>query len=231
MRSVPEHFTHRRFVELAVKDRLPAIYGWREGVEIGGLMAYASNIAELYRHAADQNRSDPRRCEAGGSFAALNRSGLRSSFPARPICCSVELATKFELIISLAGTALAQQRADPQLKQQAETIYSKLEKALNDYNASALKDLETPDAFNISAFGIETSRTREKGAERNRSMGVNTKGSVKEVPQIDADTALSRGLHRVRPPHPATQARVTQTREPECDKVKLVSQRWTADSR
>jgi putative ABC transport system substrate-binding protein len=80
--SGPEHYTHRQLiVELAEKDRLPAIYAWREGVEIGGLLAYASNIAELYRHAADQIDQI-----LGG---------------AKPGEVPYELATKFELVINL----------------------------------------------------------------------------------------------------------------------------------
>jgi putative ABC transport system substrate-binding protein len=39
-------------VELALKHRLPAIYGSREFVEAGGLMSYGPNFAELFRRAA-----------------------------------------------------------------------------------------------------------------------------------------------------------------------------------
>jgi putative ABC transport system substrate-binding protein len=39
-------------VELALKHRLPAIYGAREFVEAGGLMAYGPSFAELFRRAA-----------------------------------------------------------------------------------------------------------------------------------------------------------------------------------
>jgi putative ABC transport system substrate-binding protein len=38
--------------ELAVKSRLPAIYGEREHVEAGGLMTYGVSIADLFRRAA-----------------------------------------------------------------------------------------------------------------------------------------------------------------------------------
>jgi putative ABC transport system substrate-binding protein len=49
-----ENWTNRRLiVELAEKGRLPAIYLWREFVEIGGLMAYAFDLAGLGRGAAD----------------------------------------------------------------------------------------------------------------------------------------------------------------------------------
>ena len=40
-------------VELAEKNRLPALYPWREYVEAGGLMAYASDNRELWRRMAD----------------------------------------------------------------------------------------------------------------------------------------------------------------------------------
>src|SRR5262245_47646819 len=46
-------FTHRaRIVQLAAKSRLPAIYGFREFVEGGGLMSYAANLSDMYRRAA-----------------------------------------------------------------------------------------------------------------------------------------------------------------------------------
>jgi len=41
-------------VELAEKARLPAIYPWREAVELGGVMAYAEDLPDLYRHTARQ---------------------------------------------------------------------------------------------------------------------------------------------------------------------------------
>jgi putative ABC transport system substrate-binding protein len=40
-------------VELAEKSRLPALYPWREYVEAGALMAYASDNRELWRRMAD----------------------------------------------------------------------------------------------------------------------------------------------------------------------------------
>jgi len=39
-------------VDLAVKNRLPAVYAQREFVEAGGLMAYGPNLADLFRRAA-----------------------------------------------------------------------------------------------------------------------------------------------------------------------------------
>ena len=40
-------------VERAAKNRLPAIYPWRDYVEAGGLMAYASDDRELWRRMAE----------------------------------------------------------------------------------------------------------------------------------------------------------------------------------
>jgi ABC-type uncharacterized transport system substrate-binding protein len=37
---------------LAAKTRLPAIYGYREHIEVGGLMSYGPDIADQYRRAA-----------------------------------------------------------------------------------------------------------------------------------------------------------------------------------
>jgi ABC-type uncharacterized transport system substrate-binding protein len=42
----------KRIVELAGRNRLPAIYPQKEFVEAGGLMSYGTNSADLYRHTA-----------------------------------------------------------------------------------------------------------------------------------------------------------------------------------
>ena len=41
-----------RIVDFAAKSRLPAIYPDREYVEVGGLMSYGPNFADLFRRAA-----------------------------------------------------------------------------------------------------------------------------------------------------------------------------------
>ena len=50
----PEHITNRAtIVELAAKGRIPAIYPLREFVEVGGLMAYSIDLADIYRRLAN----------------------------------------------------------------------------------------------------------------------------------------------------------------------------------
>jgi putative ABC transport system substrate-binding protein len=50
-----ENYTNQRLItKLAENARLPAIYPDRSFVELGGLMAYGSELEELYRHIAHQ---------------------------------------------------------------------------------------------------------------------------------------------------------------------------------
>jgi len=49
-----EHLSNRAtIVELAAKGRIPAIYPFREFVEVGGLMAYSIDQADMYRRLAN----------------------------------------------------------------------------------------------------------------------------------------------------------------------------------
>jgi putative ABC transport system substrate-binding protein len=78
----PIYFTERkRFVELAVKYRLPAIYDQKEYVDEGGLMYYGIDSADLYRSAA-------------GYVDKILKG-------AKPADLPVEQATKFEFVINL----------------------------------------------------------------------------------------------------------------------------------
>jgi putative ABC transport system substrate-binding protein len=53
--SVGDLVPYRRLiVELAEKRRLPAMYPWRDYMDVGGLMAYAVDNTEIGRHLADQ---------------------------------------------------------------------------------------------------------------------------------------------------------------------------------
>jgi ABC-type uncharacterized transport system substrate-binding protein len=74
--------THRRRVaELAVKHQLPTMYGFREFVDAGGLMAYGPDWPDLYRRAA-----------------ALVDKILKGAKPAN---LPIEQPTKFELVINM----------------------------------------------------------------------------------------------------------------------------------
>jgi len=74
--------THRtRLLELAVRNRLPAVYGLRDWVDGGGLMAYGPSFPEVYRRAA--------------VYVDKILKG------AKPGDLPVEQPTKFELVINL----------------------------------------------------------------------------------------------------------------------------------
>jgi putative ABC transport system substrate-binding protein len=75
-------FTHRRrVVELAAKSRLPAIYTHSGWVEVGGLMSYGTDFADLLRRSA--------------YFVDKIVRG------AKPADLPVEQPTKFELLINM----------------------------------------------------------------------------------------------------------------------------------
>jgi ABC-type uncharacterized transport system substrate-binding protein len=71
----------RRLVDLAAKNRLPAVYPWREAVDAGGLMAYGPDLADLLRRVA--------------TYVDKILKG------AKPGDLPVEQPTKFELVVNL----------------------------------------------------------------------------------------------------------------------------------
>jgi ABC-type uncharacterized transport system substrate-binding protein len=78
----PFNSSHRdRIVSLAAKHRLPAMYGFRDFVDAGGLMAYGPSLSESWRRAA--------------TYVDKILKG------AKPADLPVEQPTKFELTINL----------------------------------------------------------------------------------------------------------------------------------
>jgi putative ABC transport system substrate-binding protein len=71
----------RRLVGLAAQSRLPAVYGSRESVDVGGLISYGPNFADSFRRAA--------------TYVDKILKG------AKPGDLPVEQPTKFELVINL----------------------------------------------------------------------------------------------------------------------------------
>ena len=88
------HRERRSLVDLAARRRLPAIYFARDFVEVGGLMAYSADFADLARRAA--------------TYVHKILKG------AKPADLPVEQPTKFELVINLK-TAKALGLTIPQL--------------------------------------------------------------------------------------------------------------------
>ena len=89
----PFIFTHRKkIVESAAKSRLPAIYGFREFVDDGGLISYGPNISDGYRRAA-------------GYVDRILKGEKPGDLP-------VQAPTKYELVINLkTAKALGPHRA------------------------------------------------------------------------------------------------------------------------
>jgi len=71
----------RQIVDFAAKRRMPAMYSDRVFVEVGGLMSYGSNAADLFRRAA--------------TYVDKILKGTK------PADLPVEQPTKFEFIINL----------------------------------------------------------------------------------------------------------------------------------
>jgi putative tryptophan/tyrosine transport system substrate-binding protein len=95
--------THRaRLLELTAQHRLPAVYGFREFVDGGGLMSYGVNFPDMYRR--------------GARYVDKILNG------AQPADLPVEQPTKFELVINLKTAKTLGLTFPPSLLLQADQI-------------------------------------------------------------------------------------------------------------
>jgi putative ABC transport system substrate-binding protein len=92
----------QRIVDLAAKNRLPAVYTARAYVVIGGLMSYGPNFTDLNRRAA-------------GYVDKILRGAKPSDLP-------VEQPTKFELVINLNTAKTLGLTVPPTLLAQADEV-------------------------------------------------------------------------------------------------------------
>jgi putative ABC transport system substrate-binding protein len=92
-----------QIVALAARHRLPAVYGLREFVEDGGLMAYGANVATMHRELS----------------ASLVDKILKG---ARPASLPVAQPTKFDLLINLKTAKALGLTIPPSLLQRADQV-------------------------------------------------------------------------------------------------------------
>jgi putative tryptophan/tyrosine transport system substrate-binding protein len=92
----------QRVAALAAAARLPAVYGFRDHVDAGGLISYGVNYSESFRRAA--------------SYVARILRG------AKPADLPVEFPTKLELIINLKAAKALGLEIPPALLARADEV-------------------------------------------------------------------------------------------------------------
>jgi len=95
-------FHRTRLADLAARSRLPAVYGWREHVEAGGLMSYGPSLRDLFRRAA-----------------TYVDKILRGTKPAE---LPVEQPTKFEVVVNLKTAKALGLTIPPSVLQRADQV-------------------------------------------------------------------------------------------------------------
>jgi putative tryptophan/tyrosine transport system substrate-binding protein len=91
-----------RVVAHAAKARLPAVYGWREAVDAGGLMSYSANFPDMYRRAA-------------GYVDKILKGAKPGDLP-------IQEPTKFDLVVNLRTAKSLGLTIPPSLLLQAEQV-------------------------------------------------------------------------------------------------------------
>ncbi len=92
----------RRLVDLAAKNRLPALYPTRDSVDAGGLMSYGPNLADSFRRAA--------------TYVDKILKG------AKPADLPVEQPTKFDLVINMKTAKALGLTIPPSVRERADDI-------------------------------------------------------------------------------------------------------------
>ena len=92
-----------RVAELALKNRLPAVYGQPEYVEAGGLMSYGTSIVDLFHRAA--------------IYVDKILKG------AKPADLPVEQPTKFEFVINLKAAKQIGLTIPPNVLARADKVF------------------------------------------------------------------------------------------------------------
>jgi ABC-type uncharacterized transport system substrate-binding protein len=100
--QVENQWNVRLIVEFAANNRLPTIYPYREEVEAGGLMAYATDLLNIYRRAA-------------GYVDQILKGANPGEIP-------IYLAVKFELVVNLKAAKAIGLTIPPSLLLRADAV-------------------------------------------------------------------------------------------------------------